>query len=484
MLDPPTTEYRCLFFKGSDYPAIHRTPSAWFTANKNRLAIRASTEADPNMGAESFLDIPQGQWVLLTFSFLNLTTSDHQNNTTDDSIGIKHESDRKMSTVSTNRLDAMRRLHGVPAGYEYVISEYVNARTDTVMSFPMKVIGNDAPLILFKAQESGPRAFVKEIVLWDSALTTAEVRALYAAGPGETKPVDELMGMISHASQISESKLSSGGPYYHTVANSRGGVLKGKLPTIFPGPVVPPLDISSLLTEDTEHSAPSEDIQSSILENLQLSLGEQPSHYDPFAERIHLGDSMLQRAKDSLQNCEPYNDRMDLYAEAARNGNVEALYYWAMMIGFGSETPDNPCGITNLKKSKVSDDKLVVSHHLHDVDALRMIFALIYCVELGFNKALVPLSISLQSGIGIQAFLLYNDRNLASTVRVIYDSIPLPFYLYVDQDFNMDWSSQNASMSSAHVLRSYLHEYLTKEVTSSMTQDDVHAQSNQGIQHY
>jgi SEL1 protein len=71
-MDPPNGSFRSLFYKG-DGVDIHRTPSAWFLPVSNRLALRATTESQDDMGSDTLLTLPMQTWFHLTFVFENKT---------------------------------------------------------------------------------------------------------------------------------------------------------------------------------------------------------------------------------------------------------------------------------------------------------------------------------------------------------------------------------------------------------------------------
>ncbi|KAJ0401505.1 hypothetical protein ATCC90586_001537 [Pythium insidiosum] len=70
----PTGAFRTLFFHGNG-SGEHRTPSAWFRPHDRRLVLRVSTTEDMDVGLDSQREIPQNEWVHLSFSFRNCSSS-------------------------------------------------------------------------------------------------------------------------------------------------------------------------------------------------------------------------------------------------------------------------------------------------------------------------------------------------------------------------------------------------------------------------
>jgi hypothetical protein len=128
-----------------------------------------------------------------------------------------------------------------------------------------------------------------------------------------------------------------------------------------------------------------------------------------------------------LKTCDQneLENRIDFYEEAAIHGSTEALYSWAMIKKYGSEGAESICGISaGIKENSNTEQE--------DFDQHRATIALLYCVEMGFSKALIPLSFVLLSEIGAAPFTNY--RTFASIDKF---NIPLP-HSYSFSYFNND----------------------------------------------
>lgn len=125
---------------------------------------------------------------------------------------------------------------------------------------------------------------------------------------------------------------------------------------------------------------------------------------------------LLQRAGTSLEACESYETRLDLYAEAAERGSAEALYKWALLVKQGSEVSNTACGVDSDGAGGHSDgsapastswggigisDKRPAGAFEHERATLAMLFA----ADLGHAPALVSLAFTLLTGHGVEPML-------------------------------------------------------------------------------
>eukprot|EP01041_Mallomonas_annulata_P003465 gene3465-6894_t len=349
LLDRPPGVYRSLFYKGDG--GLMRTPSVWLLPNTNRMAVRASTDVNPDLGADTALEIPVNKWSLLTFSFENTTTETKNG---------------------------------------YVISVYLNGKLDISLSYSDKVLPNEGELHMFKdPSHNGPRLLVNDVIVWDAPLTSRDVSALFARGYSSkyTKSIDTALSLVSHT------------------------------------PLLP-----NLVDRYKDHTSSS---QSSSSVPLSLA-GSSPAiawdkqwdhattiHTDINNNNNRIAETLMAAARVSLAECASMESRLDRYAEAAWFGSAEGLYLWAMLLAFGSETPDNGCGMeTSMQGASAAAS-----------DLKRATYALIRASEMGYTKAIVPLSMMLLSGVGISALLSDESEFLGTTGgrRESLDRIPVPY---------------------------------------------------------
>lgn len=140
---------------------------------------------------------------------------------------------------------------------------------------------------------------------------------------------------------------------------------------------------------------------------------------------------LLQRAKDSLNACEAFEARLDLYADAAERGSAEALYRWALLVKQGSEVGNSACGVATAEETNGggaipsalkgtvmaslwggSADGSVQSGNSHTSDHDRATLAFLVAADMGHAPALTALAFTLLNGAGASALLLHNTTEL------------------------------------------------------------------------
>jgi len=334
MSQGPTGSFRTLFYKG-DGTDPNRTPSAWLLPSTSRIAIRASTPSNPDLGSDTVLDIPTRKWVHLTFVMRNSTTEK-------------------------------------PGAY--AVSVYQNGVLDVALTYTDIVIPNSFPLRLFcDPSHAGPRGFAADVVVWDSALTTANVKALAMHSSSSqyeilTRPVDIALSFVQTHPKIDPRPLS-------------GVDLVGSLQA----------KCSGTACESTSYD---------IL----------PS--SPSKETSDQLQNLLDRIDSAVTDCLPPAERLDMYAEASSLGHIESLYKWSMLIGFGSEVSQSSCGIEEFSPR---DQKYHTATAFSDPDELncgpideaflsdqvKCAIGLLLAAQNGHSQAFVPLSTMVSTAVGL-----------------------------------------------------------------------------------
>lgn len=170
--------------------------------------------------------------------------------------------------------------------------------------------------------------------------------------------------------------------------------------------------------------------------------------YPTTSSGVDAADEVLQQAKASRAECKPYSFRLDLYAEAASLGSVEALYYWAMMLKYGSESADNSCGFEGDAEMEREFDQEVA------------VIALLICADMGYAPALVPLSFVLLSGIGIDVILDFDKPLWTSSTM-----IPVPPQ-YISTSSSSSLMEGEGSAREVYYRISKLHHHLGMFLTN------------------
>lgn len=126
------------------------------------------------------------------------------------------------------------------------------------------------------------------------------------------------------------------------------------------------------------------------------------------------GDSiaqmLLEKAKASTLSCDLFETRLDLYAEAAERGSAEALHLWAMMIRYGYESSASGASCGYEKATAANAEK--------EGDQERALLAFLIAADMGFAPALVPIALSVLTGLGVDVLLHTNGRMSVSQFAV------------------------------------------------------------------
>lgn len=112
-------------------------------------------------------------------------------------------------------------------------------------------------------------------------------------------------------------------------------------------------------------------------------------------EYPHYAESQLEMAKYSGESCLDPQYKLARYAEAAKYGNPEALYRWALMIRLGKDgVYDEACAavdFSDVYQPGVTSDS--------EADLQRSAVAFAIAADMGYSPALVPLAIILSSSV-------------------------------------------------------------------------------------
>lgn len=128
-----------LYLSDCPCPSTASTPSAWLLPMSSRLAMRASTASDMDLGADTLLDIPVGKWVHMAFVFHNQSSSSTRT--------------RSSHPNTTSALDEEVPVQRAP----FIMSVYQNGHMDVSLTYPDNAIANEHPLHFFRdMSHAGP----------------------------------------------------------------------------------------------------------------------------------------------------------------------------------------------------------------------------------------------------------------------------------------------------------------------------------------
>lgn len=223
----------------------------------------------------------------------------------------------------------------------------------------------------------GPKALVSDFSMWDGALSSEEVNAMHLTNSARIHhaPADVALTVLKSA----QSTLAF---------SNKGSASDSSMPAV---------------------------TQTAFSDSNEEAFVPQVIHID----EDPVVPILLQRAQASLDACESYETRLDLYAEAAERGSAEALYKWALLIKQGSEVSNTVCGVasggeeaktsTSASSSSVagmwggktaSQPAASVSFE-HE----RATQAMLIAADMGHAPALVSLAFTLLNGYGAQPML-------------------------------------------------------------------------------
>jgi TPR repeat protein len=148
---------------------------------------------------------------------------------------------------------------------------------------------------------------------------------------------------------------------------------------------------------------------------------------------------LLQRAKDSLDACDTFESRLDLYADAAERGSADALYKWALMVKQGSEVGNSACGVATAEETTpgilqgsglaslwggASSGILTTTAgtSASSVDQERATLAFLVAADMGHAPALMSLAFTLLNGAGARALSNVNSSSLHAWNIPVHDT--------------------------------------------------------------
>lgn len=170
---PFKPSHRVLFFKGPGGQDQQRTPSAWLSPDSERLVLRASTDANPDLGSDSVGALPVREWVHVAFTFENHTHAFLQQ--------LKEYTAHKQndtSPASSASVGDLAQPQHPPVSFSYKV--YVNGHLDSGLSYnwPSIVVGNTGPLWIGKSPDfSGVTSLIARLSLFEGVLDDAQIQA-------------------------------------------------------------------------------------------------------------------------------------------------------------------------------------------------------------------------------------------------------------------------------------------------------------------
>jgi len=471
LLTGPTGAMRTVFYKG-DYSGRdpNRTPSVWLMPNSNKLSIRVSSNVSTDVGVETISPLSSQQWTHVTFTFKNNTyeyqqrleqfarkydiplgpvmpngTSPSQgeadinstantcdensefrgNNTTivgncsdkelsyrdlnqtvGDNDGNGAVSETEVSATKDRDIFSLWRDHAdfprAPAAAA-TMHVYIDGKLDISVSYKDPLIGNNHALYMFKdISHAGPVGFVQDLAVFEGELSAVEVTSLYRSGFEKERkrkrpPRKGREPRPAGAARVARGAVQNGVAFMrHSEWFRQHG-------------------LGNIDSECDPDPDPDGDID-----------GETPPVHSFRRQDDEAAGSLLKEMQDAHAASCQYSpsERREFFADLVETwSHAPSLYLYGMMEGFGTEGPQNQCGLGGGGDNEqyVSDrDDVAVINRTGDgndggiltvragspaLSPLKALLSLLVALEFGIDAALVPLSTMLLSGVGVSEWL-------------------------------------------------------------------------------
>lgn len=263
----------------------------------------------------------------------------------------------------------------------YEASVYINGKVDITAAFSVPVKGNDSPLLLFyDGSFPASKGFIQGLTIWSNTLSSYEIENHYHRGPQGVKEVDRAIRWLT----------------------------EGRSPLL---PFLQPL--SSDITANNRNNL-AESYMQDALGDSTISPRNDQQQQQKTNEKLF--SFMALKSQQSITNCEPFSQRLDIHAESAELGSTDGLVNWAKLMLFGYEVPLSKCGFAAISKdfSSTSAKKATVvvraNDGQHQVSSFMQpytsaVLGLIKAVSRGSTAAMSPLAIAMLHETTLQAVL-------------------------------------------------------------------------------
>lgn len=401
------------------FPGRLRTPHDIMLLFSISLTTIIVLDIHFDLGAESISEIPTDKWTLVVLVFTNHT---HTASPADDvtasdalplGVHVTSPDDEFSTAVDSKQASLLGRAateeqkgKASSESPQYSIVMYFNGKLDAKMDFSDVVIANNHsahffndvsfggksafgfPFLSFIGNAFsctsfflfflGPKALLTDFTIWDSELSSDEINAMYLSNAAQAHhaPADLALSVLQQARS----------PLVHPFASTASAPAGGTSSRLLPNP--------SDTTGDLAH---------------------------PHIPDDSIVPILLERARVSLESCESYETRVDLYAEAAERGSAEALYKWALLVKQGAAVANTACGVDSSGEGSGAEEgsastgsvtsslwsslsgKKTSTASAFEQDRATM--AMLIAADQGHAPALVSLAFTLLNGVGAEPLL-------------------------------------------------------------------------------
>ena len=243
---------------------------------------------------------------------------------------------------------------------------------------------------------AGPRSLVKDLSLWDAPLSDGDVTSLYSKGLGrDTEKNGHDKVRKESASVVAVEQALS------LLIQARSSLIAVPSPSLLQNG-----DIGLSFPPEESSEAEFDRLFSDIASGLVGINGEAERK-----DRLSLAAALMQRWKEEDEKSQGQAEascsegaffrRLDIFAEAAALGSGEALYFWAIQRIYGHLQPQSACGA---RASRAGRGRRATAKE-EDANTL----ALLYALDMGEPRAMVPLAVRLLTGRGMSWMFGYTE---------------------------------------------------------------------------
>eukprot|EP01037_Dinobryon_pediforme_P013308 gene13308-13420_t len=236
----------------------------------------------------------------------------------------------------------------------------------------------------------------QDLSLWDAPLSDGDVTSLYSKGLGrDTEKNGHDKVRKESASVVAVEQALS------LLIQARSSLIAVPSPSLLQNG-----DIGLSFPPEESSEAEFDRLFSDIASGLVGINGEAERK-----DRLSLAAALMQRWKEEDEKSQGQAEascsegaffrRLDIFAEAAALGSGEALYFWAIQRIYGHLQPQSACGA---RASRAGRSRRATAKE-EDANTL----ALLYALDMGEPRAMVPLAVRLLTGRGMSWMFGYTE---------------------------------------------------------------------------
>lgn len=312
---------------------------------------------------------------------------------------------------------------------------YIDGKTDISVSYKDPLVGNTHPLYMFKdISHSGPVGFVQDLTVYEGPLSEAEVARLYRASSGRIDTaVGSNDGKRSHAKSSDHHSKGKNGNTPKAASNyavGRDAVERG---LSFLEHSVWFQQHQLCGSSNSSSNSNSYSRRNTVTDEYTSSSADWDYDSELRQEEKQTAASLLTQMQETHAASCRYSpaERKEIYFDLVESwSSIDALRLYGLVEGFGSEGPQNQCGLggggggggdsgrfasvstgrpfqpsNSNNPSELTGSYLTVHAGSPALSPLKSLMSLLVALEFGSDEALVPFSTMLLSSVGVSEWL-------------------------------------------------------------------------------